>query len=309
MATGDVGRLLRWYPPAWRDRYGEEFVLYMQDSFGSEEPPLKARLSIVVGGLGERARRSGLTGDSVPPTDRIRAGVLIVLVAWTTMIIAGASFAKMSEHFDSALGNGTAAHHLPDLAYTLIQTVAGVAGLVGVAAAGVALPAFVRYLRSGGWPSMRAHVLRAAGFTLLTAGVTAPLFIWAHHLTAHQRNGGSTAYSALFLAWAALIVITLVLWTVLGVAAARKVTLSRSVLAVEAGTAVAVALAVVAILGLTCLWWAVTAEGAPTFISGDSGSPLSARLVATVALMALAAAAATAGAMRITRSLPEWRHN
>ncbi len=156
---------------------------------------------------------------------------------------------------------------------------------------------------------MRAQVLRAAGLRS-AVGVTAPLFVWAHHLTSHQRNSGSTTCTASFLVWAALIVITLVLWTVLGVAAARRVTFSRSVLAVEAaGTAVAVALAIIGILAVTCLWWAVIAERAPTFLSGDPGSPLNARLVATVALMALAAAAATAGALGIAQSLPEWRHN
>ena len=66
MAAADLGRLLRWYPPAWRDRYGEEFLVFMHDSFGAGRPPLTARLSIVVGGLRERARRSGLSGDSAP---------------------------------------------------------------------------------------------------------------------------------------------------------------------------------------------------------------------------------------------------
>ena len=157
MAAADLSRLLRWYPPAWRDRYGEEFVVYMQDSFGSERPPLATRLSVVAGGIRERARRSGLTGDSVPPPNRVRAGMLTVLVSWTAMVIAGSSFAKMSEHFDSALPDGAAAHHLPDLAYTVIQTVAGVVALIVIAAAGIALPTFVRYLRSGGWPSIRGQ--------------------------------------------------------------------------------------------------------------------------------------------------------
>jgi hypothetical protein len=309
MAAAELGRLLRWYPPAWRDRYGDEFVIYMEDSFGSERPPLAARLSIMAGGIRERARRAGLTGDSVPPTDRIRAGVLMVLVSWTAMVIAGSSFAKMSEHFDTALQNGTDAHHLPDLAYTFIQTVAGVAGLIVTAAAGLALPTFLRYLRSGGWPSIRAHALRATGCTLLTAGITAPLLVWAHHLTAHQRNGGSAAYTALFLAWAALVVVTLLLWTVLAVVAAGKVTFARSLLAAQAGMAVAVALAIVGIVTATSLWWALIAERAPTFLSGNPALPVNAQLIATVALMALAAAAATAGAVRIARSLPEWRRN
>jgi hypothetical protein len=309
MAATNLGRLLRWYPPVWRDRYGEEFLVFMQDSFGAEKPPLAARLSIVAGGLRERARRSGLTGDSVPPADRVRAGVMTVLVSWTAMVVAGASFAKMAEHFDTALPDGAGAHGLPDLSYTFIQTVAGVAGLIVIAGAGLVLPAFMGYLRSGGWPSIRAHALRAAGCTLLTAGMTVPLLVWAHHLSAHQRNGGSTGYGVLFLLWAALVVATLVLWTVLAVVAASKVTFSRSLLAVEAGMAVAVTLAVVAILAATSLWWALIAERAPTFLSGDLASALNARLAATVLLMAVAAAAAMAGTVRIAQSLPEWRRN
>lgn len=306
MAAADVSRLLRWYPPAWRERYGDELLVYMQDSFGPDKPPLAARLSIVAGGIRERARRSGLSGDSVSPADRIRAGVLLVLVSWTAMVVAGASFAKISEHFDSSLPGGASAHHLPDLSYSFVQTAAGVAGLIVVAAAGLAVPAFLRYLRSGGWPSIRAHALRAAGCTLLTAGISAPLLIWAHHLSAHQRNGGSAGYGILFLVWAALIVGTLVLWTMAAVVAARNVTFSRSLLAAEAGMAIAVALAVVAILAATSLWWALIAERAPTFLSGDPASPINASLAATVAVMALAAVAATAGAARIARSLPAW---
>jgi hypothetical protein len=232
----------------------------------------------------------------------------MVLVSWTAMVVAGASFAKMSEHFDDALPDGAGAHHLPDLSYTFIQTIAGVAGLMVIAAAGLALPAFVRYLRSGGWPSIRAHALRAACCTLLTAAITAPLLVWAHHLSGHQRNGGSIGYGVLFLGWAALVVATLVLWTLLAVAAARNVTFSRSVLAAEAGLAVAVALAVVGIFAATSLWWALIAERAPTVLGDNSATPLNARLFATVGVMALAAATATAGALRIVKSLPEWAH-
>jgi len=307
MAAANPDRMLRWYPRAWRDRYGEELLVFMEDSFGRKKPPLRARLSIVAGGIRERARRSGLTGDSVPPTDRVRAGALTVLVSWIAMVVAGASFAKMSEHFDTALPDGPGAHRLADLSYSFIQTAAAVAGFIVLAGAGLVLPAFLRYMRSGGWPSIRAHALRAAGWTLLTAGMTAALLIWAHHLSAQQRNGGSTGYEVLFLMWAALVVGTLVLWTVLAVAAASKVTFSRSLLAVEAGMAVAVALAVVAILAATGLWWALIAERAPTFLSGNSASPVNIRLVATVLLMALAAAAAITGAVRIAQSWPEWR--
>ena len=76
-----------------------------------KRPPLKARVSIVAGGVGERARRYGLTGDRVPSPDRVRAGVLMVVASWTVMVVAGSSLAKMSEHFDTALHNGPGAHH------------------------------------------------------------------------------------------------------------------------------------------------------------------------------------------------------
>lgn len=187
----------------------------------------------------------------------------------------------MSEHFDAA---------------------------IVIAAASLALPTFLRYLRSGGWPSIRAHALRAAFCTLLTAGVSAPVLIWAHHLSAHQRNGGSVGYGVLFLLWLALVVASLVSGTVLAVVVARNVTFSRRLLAAEASMAIAVALAVVGILAATSLWWALIAQRAPTLLN-DSAAPLNARLVATIAVMALAAAAATGGAVRIATSLPKWARN
>ena len=268
------------------------------------KPPLAARLSIVAGGIRQRARRSGLTGDSVPPHDRVRAGVLVVLVSWTAMVIAGSSFAKMSEHFDTALPESGGAHHLPDLAYTLIQTVAGVAGLIVMPAAAVsragvrAIPARRRLAddprpcAAGGrlHAPYRRNNRPAVGVTPITSPPT-------------NATAARSRYTLLFLAWAALVVLTLVPWTVLAVAAARKVTFSRSLLAAEAGMAVAVSLAIVAILAATSCWWAVIAERAPTFLSGrNRASPVNARLVATVTLMALAATAATVGAVRIARS-------
>ncbi len=308
-AAEDLHRLLRWYPPAWRDRYGEELVVYMEDRFGPGKAPLAARLSLVAGGIRERSRRSGLTGDGVPSPDRVRAGTLMVLGSWTAFVIAGSSFAKLSEHFDSSLPDGSVAHHLPNLAYTVVQTVAGVAALMVIAGAALALPAFVRYLRSGGWPSIRGHVIRAAASTVLAAGVTPPLLVWAQHLNDHQRNGGLSWYGTLFLTWAALVAVTLMLWTVVAVAAARQVTFSRSLLVAEAGLAVAVAVAMVVILTATTLWWATMADHGPSFLSGDPSSPLNARLVSTVALMTLAAATATSGVIRIVRSWPGLREN
>ncbi len=93
---------LRWYPRSWRARYGDELTALLDDEYGSCMP-VRIRLSLVSGGLRQRARQSGLTGDAVSATEGVRVGALVVLAAWTDFVIAGASFAKFSEHFDEAL--------------------------------------------------------------------------------------------------------------------------------------------------------------------------------------------------------------
>ena len=135
--------LLRWYPRSWRARYGEDLIALLYDEYGGHPPPL-VRLGLVTGGLRERARQAAITGDSASPVDGVRAGALIVLAAWSAFVVAGASFAKFSEHFDEALPHTIGAHHIPDLAFTMLQTVAGVVSVLVVAGALLAAPAFVR---------------------------------------------------------------------------------------------------------------------------------------------------------------------
>ena len=304
MHEGASDPRLRWYPLSWRARYGDELIALLDDEYGSHLPAL-VRLSLVTGGLRQRARQSGLTGDSAPAADGVRAGALVVLAAWTAFVIAGASFAKFSEHFDEALPHSMGAHRVPDLAFTVLQTVAGVASILVVAGALLAVPAFVRFLRADGWSSVRGHFLRALACTAVTVAATVPLLVWAHHLTPHQRNGGLHWYGALFLIWAVLIVITLTLWTVVAVAAGRRVDLTSAVLTAEATLAAAIAVAMVVMVGATAIWWGAMAKDASAFLNaspaGASGSPWDIWLIATVALMAVAMGTATVGVVREAR--------
>ena len=191
----------------------------MEDSYGPERVPWRARLSLVGGGVRERARQSGLSGDSAPPPDRVRAGTLLVLVGWAAFAFAGLSFAKFSEHFDDALPGGInshlppAAHTLPDVAYSILQWVATVAGIAVLLGAALVVPSLVRYLKSNGWRAIRGHLVRAVSVTVLTVGVTGSLIGWAHHLSSQQRNGGDSLYSAIFIVWGALVAFTLAAWT------------------------------------------------------------------------------------------------
>jgi hypothetical protein len=299
---------LRWYPRSWRARYGDELIALLDDEYGGHLPTV-VHLGLVTGGLRQRAMQSGLTGDSAPAADGVRAGALVVLAAWVAFVIAGASFAKFSEHFDEALPHSMSAHRLPDLAFTVLQTVAGVASILVVVGALLAVPAFVRYLRAGGWPSVRGHFLRALACTGLTVAVTVPLLVWAHHLRPHQRNGGLHLYGTLFLIWAALIVMTLTLWTVVALVAGRRVVLSKAILTAEAILAVVIAVAMVVMVGATAVWWGAMAKDAPAFLNaspgGVPGSPWDVWLVATVALMAVAMGTAAVGVVREARVWPK----
>jgi hypothetical protein len=312
MNDRDLSRLLRWYPSTWRDRYEGEIVVFMKDAYGDRPPPRRERLSLAVGGLRERAEQSGLTGDSAPVADRVRSGALLVAAAWAAFVLAGASFAKLSEHFDNALPGGLynptppgSAHHVPDLAYTLVQTVASVAAIAFVVGIALGVPAFVRFLRAGGWASLRLHVLRAVAASELTIATFVPLLIWAHNLTGQQRNGGMPQYGALVLGWAALMAVSLGLWTVAFVAVARRIEISRRLLVAESALAVALTAAMLVMLAAIAVWWASMAGTAPRFLAAGPGSaPVNPQLAATVALMVLSGALAVSGTVRIARSLP-----
>ena len=295
---------LRWYPKSWRDRYGDELASLLDDEYG-ENLPTATHLGLITGGLRQRARQSGLTGDSVPAADRVRIGALVVLAAWVAFVVAGASFAKFSEHFDEALPHNMDAHHVPDLTFTVLQTTAGIAGILVIVGALLVIPSLVRLLRVGGGSALRGHFVRALAASGLTVVVTVPLLIWAHRLTPHQRNGGLHWYGALYLGWAILIVVTLTLWTVLAIATARRLQLSTWVLAAEAVLAGVVALAMVLMVAATAFWWGAMANDAPSFLRAGptrtSGSPWDLQLVVTVALMALAVCTAAFGVVRQVR--------
>ena len=54
LSARDRHRLLRWYPPAWRRRYGAELLALLQDTYGDASLPLRGRLSLIRAGIAER---------------------------------------------------------------------------------------------------------------------------------------------------------------------------------------------------------------------------------------------------------------
>lgn len=61
----NCSRALKWYPPTWRDRYGDDFAMFLQDRYGDGPIPMTARLSMIRSGSIERLRTGGIVGASV----------------------------------------------------------------------------------------------------------------------------------------------------------------------------------------------------------------------------------------------------
>ena len=300
----DPDRLLRWYPPAWRARYGDEMGALMADDLAGRPPTPRFRFSIAAAGLRERGHAAGLLGDRTPPAERVRAGALLVLGAWAAFVVAGASFAKLSEHFDAAVP--AASRDLPWAVFRAIETLAVVGSLLVAAGALAALPALVRALRAGAWPRLRRPVLGAGAASVLVAAGTVGLVAWANRLSVAQRNGADGYYVVAFVVWGLAGAATLALWTWAAIAAGRRLTLTRRVLVLEAALAGGLALCMAAMTAATALWWAVVAVDAPWFLGGTAAgshpSVFEPRLAATMALMLAAVAAAGYGVVRIGRA-------
>jgi hypothetical protein len=300
----DLCSLLLWYPQRWRDRYGDELVVLMEDTLGDKEPTPAFRWSIARAGLAQRARSGGWRGDDASAAVRVRAGALIVLVAWVAVSVGGAVFAKVSEHYDAAL---PAAHG--SLAHAAWLTVVGCAATATIAilvGGIVAVPAFVRAVCGKQVAGLGGHLVRAVAATLVATVATAGLVAWAHTLTAADRDAPAWPYASAFLLWGSLMALAMVAWCALIVAVASRVTFTRAELAAEAALALVVAIAIVAITAATALWWKAMSDEAPWFFhgaeTGAHGSTIDIRLLAAVAVMVVSAVCASYGVVRIGRS-------
>ena len=276
-------RLLRCYPPGWRQRYGDDLAAYLDDTY-PDRLPVAALASILGGALRERARAVRSTEAGSPPAARQRAGLLLVLAAWSAFVVAGSSFAKLSEHFDTSLPSHARA--TPDAAYSVVQLVSVGSAIAAALGLALTLPTLRRFLIGGGWFVVRRHVARATIATLLTAAVTTAVVFWAHQLNASQRNGGDVGYVALWLGWVGIGTLTVAAWAAAAVATGRRLTLSPRLLIVESVVAVTVTLGMTVMLVAACIWAAAAA-------------PLTVQLVGTVVLMAVAAGVGTVGVVRI----------
>ena len=76
LAADQAARLLRWYPKAWRSRYGEEFAeLLIADI--CERPRSRTRtLDVARGGIVARFAAAGLCGCTLEAGDQVRVSLV-----------------------------------------------------------------------------------------------------------------------------------------------------------------------------------------------------------------------------------------
>lgn len=296
--------MIRWYPASWRARYGEELTTLLHDAHGTANVPLGVRLSLARRGSIERARASGLLGNSLDGPNLTRAGSLIVLWAWTLFMVAGAIVAKFAEHWESAV---PAAHRsLPRVAFGVVQLAGGLGGLIVVMAAGILIPGFVELLRAGKWPEIRRPVLRSMATGAIAILATVAIVIWSHHLSPHQRNGGFFFHGLLFVLWGLTIVTALFMATAAATTVAHQTSLSRRVLRLFGTMATTLTVLMLGVAVGTIIWWTVLADYAPRFLGSGllaTSNVFPLPLVAAVLLMFAGLTVASVGTIRIAQSV------
>jgi hypothetical protein len=68
-------RLLRWYPPSWRARYGEEFAELLLAELEERPRSWRRTANVVASGLLARCTLAGLTSHELSPPEQFRAGL------------------------------------------------------------------------------------------------------------------------------------------------------------------------------------------------------------------------------------------
>jgi len=243
--------LLRWYPRAWRDRYGEELLALIQDSLQEGRPTWPLQLSVIWGGLAERGRQAR------------RAATASFKAAWSekgsTILLAGLI---CGFGLDDLTSPSSAARTWQAVALDAVLAAVALTSALVLAGGLVAFPALVRFLWAGGWPKIRRRVGWAAGVTAVAVGGL--VFVWGSDWQA-QRNVPWTTLAGLLVTGLATMG-AIGLWSATATATARHLTLAPRVRAAQLMLGAVLPTAVSAMIATSALWWAATHPSSVTFL-------------------------------------------
>jgi hypothetical protein len=94
-AARRAARLLRWYPKAWRSRYGEEFAELLIAEISERPRSLTRTADVMRGGIVARLTAAGLCGCTLEASAQVRAS--LVSLAWCVAIFADLAAAMWSQ--------------------------------------------------------------------------------------------------------------------------------------------------------------------------------------------------------------------
>jgi hypothetical protein len=316
-AARRAARLLRWYPKAWRSRYGDEFAeLLMADI--CERPRSRTRTADVVrGGIVARLAAAGFCGCTLEASAQVRASL-------TSLGCCAAIFAGFGAAMWSQLTVGWQWSE-PDTAATTVAMLVMSAAMLAFAVLAVAAAApvlwsagsgLVRGQHPGllrpaalvlacavimfvggrhfgnGWPGTGGHPWARQG--LVPGGVAA--FSWASTLSVSSywaHPGALASFPAAELAWMTLSPLAVVGLTAGAGALVHRAELSPRILDVETrlGTA---ACAVMAVFLCGCCAWILGGGPGPGNLFHAGAIDAAGAVVMTIAFVAARKAARTA---------------
>jgi hypothetical protein len=232
--------LLRWYPRAWRERYGEELLALIQDDMDEGRPAWRLRLSVTWGGLRERAHATRRAAAAAFRHPGWPAGSGTIL---TTGLLCAV--------LPSGLASASSARAWQAVTLDALLAAIALAGAIALADGLVALPALIGFLRAGGGPKIWRRAGRAAGATAVAGGGLAGLVVFA----------GSSEMSVSWGYWAGALVTGLAtaaaigLWAAAAAATARHLTLAPRVRAAQLALGAVMPTAITAVIATMALCW------------------------------------------------------
>jgi len=169
-----VRRLLRWYPPSWRRRYGDEFAELLLAEMAEQPSSARRTVNVIGNGLLARLTGAGLTSHELPRADQMRVGL-------ATLGTALAAFGAFAVAMLAQLATGwqwTSPQSASATAGTLILAVA--VGCMAVIGAAAVVP--VAWLSARAIAAGQRRLARPA----VLAGVSAAVLVVG---TRHFQNG------------------------------------------------------------------------------------------------------------------------
>jgi hypothetical protein len=90
-----AARLLRWYPPAWRERYGDEFADHLEQEFADRRVDLKRSINVAYKGLVARVDDIGLSNGALSAGGQSRVAVATTFALVAVMAVLALNFWSM----------------------------------------------------------------------------------------------------------------------------------------------------------------------------------------------------------------------